>query len=291
MHRAGSRHAQGAWAAALVSTSLAVVFGPAHPHLMPIVINGSANAGTVQQSSLTRTPPSGSTVPHYSYQIVRRLPHDSGSFTQGLEIEGDVLYEGTGLEGHSRLRRLNIETGRLLQEVPLSPDLFGEGITVWRDRVVQLTWRSQIGFVYDARTLRLLRTFKYEGEGWGLTHSARELLMSDGSAHIRFLDPETLSERRRLLVTDRGVPIDRLNELEWVEGEVFANVWQTDWIARISPESGQVVGWIDLSGLLSPAERARTDVLNGIAYDAQHHRLFVTGKLWPALFEIRLIRR
>ncbi len=233
-------------------------------------------------------PPRGSTAARYTYEVVRQYPHDPGAFTQGLEFVDGVLYEGTGLEGHSSLRKVDLGTGRVLQRVALPPELFGEGIAVVNSRILQLTWRSGVGFIYDRTALRQIGTFHYAGEGWGLTHSGRELVMSDGTAELRFLDPTTLAERRRLPVSDAGVAINALNELEWVDGEIFANVWQTDWIARISPMSGRVVGWIDLTGLLPIAARAGADVLNGIAYDERDKRLFVTGKLWPRLFEIRL---
>jgi glutaminyl-peptide cyclotransferase len=185
---------------------------------------------------------------------------------------------------------VEIATGRVLQRTSLPPDYFGEGITTWGTTILQLTWQSEIGFVYDRATLKQLRTFRYNGEGWGLTHNATHVIMSDGSASLRFLDPRTLTETHRLLVTDAGIPVRDLNELEWVNGEIYANVWQTNFVARISPASGRVLGWIDLSGLLSPAEeRGGTDVLNGIAYDPAGHRLFVTGKLWPKLFEIQVV--
>jgi glutamine cyclotransferase len=185
---------------------------------------------------------------------------------------------------------VEIATGRVLQQASLSAEYFGEGITTWGPTILQLTWQSEIGFVYDRTTLKQLRTFRYTGEGWGLTHNATHVIMSDGSASLRFLDPRTLTETHRLLVTDAGIPVRDLNELEWVNGEIYANVWQTSFVARISPTSGLVLGWIDLSGLLSPAEeRSGVDVLNGIAYDPARGRLFVTGKLWPKLFEIQVV--
>jgi glutamine cyclotransferase len=174
---------------------------------------------------------------------------------------------------------------------PLDPQYFGEGITDWKTSLIQLTWRSEVGFVYDLATFKQTRTFRYRGEGWGLTHDKTRLIMSDGSAELRFLNPETFAETGRLTVRDGREPVSDLNELEYVDGEVFANVWQTDRIARISPKDGRVTGWIDLTGLLPPAERATDAVLNGIAYDASTRRLFVTGKLWPRLFEIELVPR
>jgi len=229
-------------------------------------------------------------VPVFGYTVVRSYPHDPRAFTQGIEYHAGALYEGTGLNCQSTLRRVELTTGKVLQQVALAPEYFGEGITTWGDTILQLTWQSQLGFVYDRNTFKQLRTFKYTGEGWGLTHNTTQLIMSDGSASLRFLDPKTLTETRRVLVTDAGIIIRELNELEWVDGEIYANVWQTNFIARISPSSGRVVGWIDLTGLLSPDERrAGADVLNGIAYDAAGKRLFVTGKLWPKVFEIGLV--
>jgi glutamine cyclotransferase len=228
--------------------------------------------------------------PTYGYQVVRSYPHDRSAFTQGLFYRDGVLYEGTGLNGRSGIRKVRLETGEVLKVQPLSAQYFGEGITEWKGRIVQLTWQAQIGFVYDLNTFEQQRTFTYQGEGWGLTHDTTRIIMSDGSADLRFWDPVTLKETGRLTVRDQNGPVKELNELEYVKGEIYANVWQTDRIARISPKDGHVVGWIDLHGLLTPTERAGTDVLNGIAYDAAGDRLFVTGKLWPRLFEIKLTR-
>jgi glutaminyl-peptide cyclotransferase len=242
-----------------------------------------------QSHQVQRLPPVGSRAPVAGYTIRHVYLHDPRAFTQGIEYRDGVLYEGTGLNGQSTLRRVELATGKVLQQVSVPSEYFGEGITIWGETVLQLTWQSQVGFVYDRTTFKQLRTFRFTGEGWGLTHSPTELIMSDGSASLRFLDPKTLTETRRLLVTDAGIVIRDLNELEWVNGEIYANVWQTNFIARISPSTGRVVGWIDLSGLLSPEEqRGGADVLNGIAYDAAGQRLFVTGKLWPKLFEIQV---
>ena len=250
----------------------------------------TAALGTLaaQPHQVQPLPPVGSRVPVSGYTVVRSYPHDARAFTQGIEFHDGVLYEGTGLNGQSSLRRVELATGKVLQQVAVSPEYFGEGITTWGQTILQLTWQSQIGFVYDRATFKQLRTFRYTGEGWGLTHNATELIMSDGSASLRFLDPNTMTEKRRLLVTDAGIVIRDLNELEWVNGEIYANVWQTNFIARISPANGHVLGWIDLTGLLSPQERNAADVLNGISYDTASRRLFVTGKLWPKLFEIRI---
>jgi glutamine cyclotransferase len=228
--------------------------------------------------------------PEYTFKLVHVFPHDPTAFTQGLAYRDGFLYEGTGIKGQSSLRKIRLETGEIVQRVDLAPEFFGEGITLLNNEVLQLTWQSQTGFVYSLSDFKLLRRFEYSGEGWGLTTNGREIFMSDGTAQIRVLDPVTLAEKRRFKVRDGGTPIDQLNELEFVEGEIFANVWQTDRIARISPQSGNVVGWIDLKGLLSPVYRRESGaVLNGIAYDADRKRLFVTGKLWPSIFEIQLV--
>jgi len=232
-------------------------------------------------------------IPSYGYEVVRSYPHDPNAFTQGLLYKAGVLYESTGLEGRSSIRKVKLETGEVLQRTELPPELFGEGLVDWGDKLMVLTWKTQLGFVLDLQTFTPIRRFSYPGEGWGMTRNNRELIMSDGTAELRFLDPQSLSETRRLKVTANGRPVTQLNELEWVDGEIYANIWQTDRIARIDPKTGHVVGWIDLSGLLPRRERieGHTDVLNGIAYDSISRRLFVTGKLWPKLFEIKLVKR
>lgn len=228
-------------------------------------------------------------VTSYRYEVVRVYPHDRAAFTQGLEYIDGILYEGTGLHGRSSLRLVRLDTGEVVRGEPLGPEYFGEGITVWRDTIIQVTYRSEMGFVYDRRTLEPRRTFTYRGEGWGLTNDGRRVIMSDGTATLRFLDPDTLTETGRITVHDRGVEVPYLNELEFVRGEIYANVWRTNRIARISPKTGAVTGWIDLEGILPAADAVGVDVLNGIAYDAPNDRLFVTGKLWPKLFEIKLL--
>jgi len=227
----------------------------------------------------------------YGYQIVRAYPHDPKAFTQGLQYLGGALYEGTGQIGESTIRRVELETGKVLQKRDVPAPHFGEGITVWKNELIELTWQSNVAFVYDKKSFEPRRTFKYAGEGWGLTQDATSLYMSDGSDQLRVLDPATFAEQRRISVTLAGAPLKNLNELEWVKGEIFANIWQTDYIARIAPASGKVVGYIDLRGLLPASERASTDVLNGIAYDAAKDRLFITGKWWPRLFEIKLVKK
>ena len=229
--------------------------------------------------------------PVYTYCIVSILPHDRGAYTQGLVYEEGVLYEGTGRFGESTLRRVDLETGHVLQLHALAPQYFGEGITSWGQKIIQLTWRNREGFVYDRTGFEPLDTFSYPTEGWGITHDGTRLIMSDGTSTLRFWDPETLEEIGQIQVYDDHGPVVRLNELEYVRGEVYANVWQTDRIAIIDPQTGQVTGWVDLAGLLKPEDYTYpVDVLNGIAYDAAGDRLFVTGKWWPKLFEIRLIR-
>lgn len=224
-----------------------------------------------------------------AYQIIHTYPHDPQAFTQGLVLVDGHLYESTGLYGKSSLRMVELETGRVLQLHNLPKQYFAEGLTNWGSTLIQLTWKSGTAFVYDRFSFRLLRTFQYPGEGWGLTQDGKRLILSDGSATLRFLDPHTFKEVRSIHVRDHGSPVNQLNELEYVRGEIYANVWQTDKIARISPKTGKVLGWIDLANLLSPNQRTSPDaVLNGIAYDSLHDRLFVTGKLWPKLFEIRL---
>ena len=230
-----------------------------------------------------------SATPVYGFRVVNRFPHDPTAFTQGLVFADGNVYEGTGLEGKSRVRRVALESGAVLGERRLPDEFFGEGIAVVDERLVQLTWKAGTGFVYDRHQLELRSHFSYSGEGWGLTTDGRQLIMSDGTDQLRFLDPDTFAEKGRLSVYDRAGQVDRLNELEYVAGEVFANVWPTDRIARISPQTGEVVGWIDLTGLLAPEERTGAeDVLNGIAYDEKTGRLFVTGKLWANLYEITL---
>ena len=230
-------------------------------------------------------------LPVWGVAVVKAYPHDPGAFTQGLEWHDGHLYESTGLEGQSTIRRVSLADGRVLQKAEVPAEHFGEGMTIVGDEIFSLTWKSQLGFVWDKKTLKKKREFRYPGEGWGLTHNGEHLVMSDGTAQLRFLDPATMKELRRVSVSALGRPLDQLNELEWVDGQVWANVWQQDVIARIDPASGQVRGWIDLRGLLPPAQARQADVLNGIAYDAAAKRIFVTGKLWPQLFEIRLVPR
>lgn len=224
------------------------------------------------------------------YRVVHAYPHDPQAFTQGLVYVGGHIYESTGLNGQSTLREEDLETGRVIREVSVPSRYFAEGLTNWGNTLIQLTWKAHVGFVYDRTTFQLLKTFHYPWEGWGLTQDGRNLIMSDGSSTIHFLNPRTFAEVRNIHVTDHGKPVDELNELEYIHGEIYANVWMTNRIVRISPTTGRVLGTIHLAGLLPAIEvRSRDAVLNGIAYDAAHNRIFVTGKLWPRLFQIEVV--
>ncbi len=225
-----------------------------------------------------------------SYRIVHTYPHDPRAYTQGLVFVDGHLYESTGLNGRSSLRMDDLTTGRVLQSATVPAQYFAEGLTNWGSTLVQLTWQSHVAFVYDRFSFRLLRTFHYDCDGWGLTQDGKNLILSDGTDEIRFFDPATFRLVRSIRVKDRGQPVTQLNELEYIHGQIYSNVWHTDRIVRISPATGQVLGWINLAGLLPEDQRSDPEaVLNGIAYDAVHDRLFVTGKLWPLLFEIRVV--
>ena len=228
-----------------------------------------------------------------SYQLVHAYPHDPQAFTQGLIFVDGHLYESTGLEGRSSLRLVDLTSGQVLQKHDLEHEYFGEGLTNWGSNLIQLTWTSHKAFVFDSFSFRLLQTLSYDGEGWGLTHDATYLILSDGTSYLRFLDPKTFRVVRRVQVLDEGGrPLEKLNELEYVKGEIYANVWETDEIVRISPRTGKVLGHLDLSGIIDKRElRGNGAVLNGIAYDAAGDRLFVTGKLWPKLFEIKVTKK
>ena len=244
------------------------------------------SAQTAQTAQIAGAPQPAS-VPVHSFDVVHAHPHDAGAFTQGLVYRDGFLYESTGLEGQSTLRKLEIETGRVVQRRAMASDIFAEGLTIWNNTLVQLTWQHRMAFVYSLATFAPQSTLTYEGEGWGLTHDGTRLILSDGNAVLRFLDPATGRETGRVPVTDRGRPVVDLNELEFVRGSVLANVWHTDRIAVIDPATGNVTAWIDLTGLRPAASRQDAEaVLNGIAYDEARDRLFVTGKKWPALYEI-----
>ena len=264
------------WRAALVLTA--------------VLVTGCTTDAPAPRATDADTVP---TAPVARFRTVRSWPHDPGAFTQGLDFHDGKLYEGTGVEGQSTLREISLETGAVLRKVDLPPDVFGEGITVLGDRVYQLTWKSRKGYVYDRATFRRLREFSYEGEGWGLTNDGTSLIMSDGSATLRFLDPSTFEVQRTITVRDGDREVAKLNELEMVKGEIYANVWETTSIARIDPATGTVTGWIRLDGIFTDSDRRRylkpgqqVDVMNGIAYDEAANRLVVTGKWWPRLYEI-----
>lgn len=220
------------------------------------------------------------------YHVVATFPHDTGAYTQGLVYVGGTLYESTGQYGRSEVRTIDLSTGRVISSHALANDRFGEGLAMLGDTLYQLTWKSGIGYTYDAKTLAPLDSFTYAGEGWGLATDGQRLIMSDGTATLRFLDPATSAVVSEVTVRDKGAPLTQINELEWVHGALYANVYQSDWIVRIDPETGAVQQWIDLAGLLSSSERAGTDVLNGIAYDDNSGHFLVTGKLWPTMFEL-----
>ena len=229
-------------------------------------------------------------VPVLSYQVVNKFPHDPTAFTQGLIYRDGHLFESTGIKGQSSLRKVKLETGTVVERRAIDKSYFAEGLTDWGNRLLQLTWETNIGFVYDLSTFAPVGTFTYTGEGWGLTHDASRLIMSDGTSALRFLDPTMQREIGRITVKDGDREIRRLNELEFIKGEVYANVWLTDRIAIIAPATGRVTAWLDLTGLRPGPVSRGDDVLNGIAYDSQGDRLFVTGKLWSTLFEIRVRR-
>jgi len=228
-----------------------------------------------------------------TFKVIHTYPHDADAFTQGLIYQDGHLYESTGLNGKSSVRIVDLSSGRVLKQYDLAEKYFGEGLTSWGNDLIQLTWRAELGFVYDRATLAWKKSFAYKGEGWGLTHDDQQLILSDGTPMLRFLDPKSFAEKKKITVTDeKGQPVANLNELEYIRGEVYANIWQTDEIIRISPQTGKVLGRIDLTGLLDKSQLASSDaVLNGIAYDAKTDRLFVTGKLWPKLFEIKVVRK
>ena len=224
-----------------------------------------------------------------TYEVVNSYPHDPDAFLQGLVWYDNGFYESTGLYGRSTLRRVEFPSGKVVKSIALAPELFGEGLALVGDHLIQLTWQAHRGFVYDRESFKLLREFTYDTEGWGLAYDGKNLILSDGSSTLSYLDPQTYQSVRKLQVTMNGRPITELNELEFIEGEIWANVWETDLILRIDPATGQVTSFLNLKGILAPSDRKGTeDVLNGIAYDSERKRVFVTGKLWPRLFEIKV---
>ncbi|MEE3622567.1 glutaminyl-peptide cyclotransferase [Nitrospirillum sp. BR 11752] len=261
---------------------MAIVLGALSPAAWPVAAQAQAAFQPVPQAVAPAK---------YGVEVVRTYPHDSQAFTEGLFYLDGFLYESTGLERQSTVRKVELATGKVVQSHDLPSQYFGEGIVNWKDRLVQLTYRSEVGFVYGLGDFKERKSFRYRGEGWALTQDGHRLIMSDGTPELRFLDPETLAETGRITVTDNGYPIRNLNELEFVKGEILANIWQTNLIARINPTTGAVTGWIDLTPLEALSGRAPNvdNVLNGIAYDAAGDRLFVTGKRWPKVFEVKLV--
>ncbi|MDT7806450.1 MAG: glutaminyl-peptide cyclotransferase [Acidobacteriota bacterium] len=256
----------------------------------PVDRTNTANVKAPGNQTSTATP-SASTeqTPIYGYEVVNTFPHDPAAFTQGLVFNDGAFIESTGLERHSTLRRVELQTGKVLQKVDVPPFYFAEGMTLFAGKIYQLTWKGEKGFIYDPRTFQKTGEFNYTGEGWGLTHDADSLILSDGSERIRFIDPNDYKVKRTINVTDHGRPVQEINELEYVRGEIYANVWHQNRVARIDPQTGRVTAWVDLSGLLKAGDVSDEEaVLNGIAYDEQSDRLFVTGKLWPKIFEIKL---
>lgn len=244
--------------------------------------------GTAQQAGESGAQQAG-VIPRYRVQVVKAYPHDPAAYTQGLFFQDGVLYESTGQYGFSSLRKVDLESGDVLQQVDLPEQYFAEGLTALGERIYQLTWQENLGFVYQKDDFSLQETFSYPGQGWGLTQDGERLIMSEGSSQLIFLDPDHLQATGGVVVRNGDMPVELINELEYIEGEVWANIYKSACIARIDPHSGQVVGWVDISGLLTPQEMARAEVPNGIAYDAQTGRIFVTGKWWPWVFEIELL--
>jgi len=257
--------------------------------LFLLLLLSLANATCQPTSTTSGDKGSKQSVPVYGYEVVHVFPHDRDAFTQGLIFHEGNWIESTGEVGRSSLRRVEIDSGKVLQQVDVAPPYFAEGITLLKGKIFQLTWQHQVGFVYDGLTFEKSGEFKYSGEGWGLTNDGQSLILSDGTNKIRFIDPDNFQVTKTIAVLDGHTAIAEINELEYVKGEIYANIWHADRIARIDPNSGKVVGWINLAGLLAPGEvQDEEAVLNGIAYDEASGRLFVTGKLWPKIFEIRL---
>jgi glutamine cyclotransferase len=264
-----------------------------HVKIAIAVVIAAAVGATVYYLVVRSGPrlPSGGSIPVYTYRVVRSFNHDPEAFTQGLVYEGESFYEGTGLRGKSTLRHVDAETGRVIRLHELPDEYFGEGITLHGSKIIQLTYKSNVGFVYDKHTFQVLNRFTYPTEGWGITSDGTQLIMSDGTSTLYLLDPATFGRTGQITVTAAGKRVIGLNELEYVKGEIYANIWPSDRVARISPQTGEVTGWIRLSGLAAPQDQSDpVRVPNGIAYDAEEDRLFVTGKLWPRLYEIQILK-
>jgi glutamine cyclotransferase len=254
--------------------------------LVSVQCNGASSTNTP-----AKDPPESAVVPKLGYQIVNVWPHDPNAFTQGLVFLDGKMIESTGQEGRSSLRNVELETGKILRKVDVPEPYFAEGIALLNNKIYQLTWQHQRGFIYDAQSFQKVGEFDYDGEGWGLATDGHSLILSDGSNRIRFLNPDSFQVTKTIAVVDGKVPVRELNELEFVNGEIYANIWHEDRIAAINPQTGRVTAWIDLTGLLQPGDVQDPEaVLNGIAYDQSSSRLFVTGKLWPRVFEIKIKR-
>jgi glutamine cyclotransferase len=255
--------------------------------------NGSPGANAAPQTTPSPTPlpaASPTPTPRVTVKVLHTYPHDRLAFTQGLVVDQGALVESTGLNGKSTLRRVTLTTGAVVKKVTVPAEYFAEGMTILGNTIYQLTWKGQKGFTYNRETFAKTGEFAYTGEGWGLTTDGTSLILSDGTSTLRFLDPNTFAVTRSVTVTSEGLDVSMLNELEFVQGQVWANVWQTDYIVRIDPKNGNVLAWIDLTGLLPASERtAETDVLNGIAYDSAGNHIYVTGKLWPKLYEVKIV--
>jgi glutamine cyclotransferase len=258
----------------------------------PTRSEGTANSVNGRANEAGDPSTSQPSIPIYTYEVVNSWPHDCQAFSQGLVFYNGFLFESTGQYGSSSLRKVDLSTGKILEKIKVPKEYFAEGIAVFQGKIYQLTWESHKGFVYDLESFEREGEFSYDGEGWGLTHDGHSLIMSDGTNRIRFLDPTNFHVERKISVYDNSLPLNELNELEYIKGEIYANIWKTNRIVRIDPNSGKITGWIDLTGLLTSKDGCEeTDVLNGIAYDEGGDRLFVTGKLWPKIFEIRLKRK
>lgn len=259
--------------------------------LLLSLVSLQCNSGTTNTNAPRNDSPENAVVQNFGYEIVNIWPHDPSAFTQGLVFLDGKMIESTGQVGRSSLRNVEIQTGRILKKIDVPPPYFAEGITLLNNKIYQLTWEQQLGFIYDAQSFEKLGEFKYDGEGWGLTTDGRSLILSDGSNRIRFIDPDSFQVTKTIAVMDAKVPVRDLNELEFVNGEIYANIWHDDRIAVVNPQTGRVKAWINLAGLLQPGDVQDPEaVLNGIAYDQSTERFFVTGKLWPKLFELKIKR-
>ena len=271
----------------------ACVLAPCLSGLPPQVVGGGCGKrpqSSSKASSNRQVQPQSLVCRYYGYKVLNTYPHDSLAFTQGLVFDDGFLYESTGLYGRSTLRRVELQTGRVVNLHRLLNHYFGEGLTIFQDKIIQLTWQSHVGFVYDKNTFALLGRFNYPTQGWGITHDGARLITSDGTSTLRFLDPGTFKQIGQLKVFDADGPVDNINELEFVKGQIYANIWPTSRVAIISLQTGRVTGWVELTGLFEPTGPDASEMVpNGIAYAPQTDRLFVTGKLWPTIFEIELV--